>query len=242
MSTKRPLDILAENQAKKFKKLFEYNFYLNDKPEAISEDDKDPSAEEPTDAEPDLDSMEKDIESELGLDDTSGDIGGGEEEIPEPEIPQEEPPMEAPAPPIEEPATDEVEIDVTEIIKNTEDNNKNIMAAIQQMKQMQNQLQRMDNISNNISNLETQIQKVADEIKERNPTPNEKIEMRSLDSFPYNLKLSDFWGQNPNKFTGVETKEEGKPEEYVLKQSDIDNFSDSEIKKSFNDYEEEDIF
>lgn len=242
MNQKRPLDLLAEEKAKKFKKLFEYNFYLNDVETPISEDDE-PKPDSEAGDDIDLDSMENDLESDLGLD---GVEDGSSEEMPDMESPEaEQPPTPEPEPemppPMEEPATDEVEIDVTEIIKNTEDNNRNLKAALSQLKSLEVKLGKMDAIGSNMTNLELQLQKVADEIKKRNPTPNEKIEMRSMDSFPYNTKLSSFWGAHSDKFSSVPTKGE-KPEEYVLKQSDIDNFSERDIRKSFSEYDEEDIY
>jgi hypothetical protein len=51
---------------------------------------------------------------------------------------------------------------------------------------MTNQLKSMEAISNKIDGLEKELEK-------RAPTPEEKIEMRSLSSYPYNLKLTDFW-------------------------------------------------
>ena len=78
----------------------------------------------------------------------------------------------------------------------------------------------MDNVINKIDELEK-------EIERRNPTPVERLEMRSMDSFPYSIKLTDFWkdkeGYNPSE---VE-------EEYTLTQSDVDNFNEKEIRNSF---------
>ena len=44
----------------------------------------------------------------------------------------------------------------------------------------------MDQVINKIEDLEKEIEK-------RNPTPVEKLEMMSLDSFPYSVKLTDYW-------------------------------------------------
>jgi hypothetical protein len=85
----------------------------------------------------------------------------------------------------------------------------------------------MSTISNKIEDLEK-------EIERRNPTPVEKLEMRSLDSFPYNVKLSDFWAEKGDRYdTGAEPKE---PTEYVLTQQDIDDsYSESDIEDSFDE-------
>jgi hypothetical protein len=49
-----------------------------------------------------------------------------------------------------------------------------------------------------------------------------------MDSFPYSVKLTDFWADKE----GYQTKEE--EEEYTLRQSDVDNFDEREIKSSFD--------
>jgi hypothetical protein len=94
-------------------------------------------------------------------------------------------------------------------------------------------------LGQNIEVLDKKIKDVETEIVRRNPTPTEKIEMRSLDSFPYNIKLSDFWSDNADKLS-VEPEQE-KPKEYVLTKADVDDYSDSDIRKSFSEFEEEDI-
>jgi hypothetical protein len=75
------------------------------------------------------------------------------------------------------------------------------------------------------------------EVIQRNPTPTEKLNMRSMDSFPYSVKLTDFWAQKEGYDTGGEEEEK----EYVLTQDEIDNdYSETDIKSSFNiDKEEE---
>jgi hypothetical protein len=52
--------------------------------------------------------------------------------------------------------------------------------------------------------------------------------MRSMDSFPYSVKLTDFWKDKE----GYEATEENE-EEFVLKQSDVDNYNEKDIRKSF---------
>jgi hypothetical protein len=87
----------------------------------------------------------------------------------------------------------------------------------------------MDMITKKIDDLEHEVEK-------RNPTTVEKLEMRSLDSFPYNIKLSDFWAEKGERYdTGSEEK---KPEEYVLTQQDVDNdYIESDIEDSFDSNE-----
>ena len=106
---------------------------------------------------------------------------------------------------------------------------------------LEGQLSAIDGIGAKIDNLENELEK-------RAPTPEEKIEMRSLDSYPYNLKLTDFWKTQEGKYDVLNTdgEEEGKPEEYTLTADDVDaDYSESSVRTSLDDngedYEEEDI-
>jgi hypothetical protein len=79
----------------------------------------------------------------------------------------------------------------------------------------------MDGLVQKLNDLETKIEKY------REKTPEEKLELRSLDSGPYNQKLSDFF---TDKMGDMEKS--GK-NEYVLTTDEVQNFSPNEIKKTF---------
>jgi hypothetical protein len=65
----------------------------------------------------------------------------------------------------------------------------------------------------------------------RPKTPQEKLELRSLDSGPFNQKLSDF-------FTDKQEDFEKTGKEYVLTTDDVEQYSGNQIKDSFTDYED----
>jgi len=140
----------------------------------------------------------------------------------------------------------EVEVDVTDLVNTSNElktssieTNQKMADLIDKFTSLSDQITKMSQLGQNIEVLDKKIKDVETEIVRRNPTPTEKIEMRSLDSFPYNIKLSDFWSDNADKLA-VEP-EQAKPKEYVLTKADVDNYSDSDIKNSFNEFEEEDI-
>ena len=85
----------------------------------------------------------------------------------------------------------------------------------------------MDSIVSKLNDLEMKVEKY------RVKTPEEKLELRSLDSGPFNQKLSQFFEDKQD-----ELEKKGK-NEYVLTQDDVEEFSPNEIKKSFRDFEEE---
>ena len=152
-----------------------------------------------------------------------------------------EPPMEEP---IETPeASDEVEIDVTDLVKNTDEakaaadnSNKNTELLLQKLTNLEQKLASMDNVSAKIEELEKEMVK-------RNPTPVEKLEMQSLKSGPYTQKLSDYWADKEGAYDVMDKEKE---KEYVLTKQDVDSdYSDTNIKQSFSvkdeDYDEENI-
>ena len=59
-------------------------------------------------------------------------------------------------------------------------------------------------------------------------TPEEKLELRSLDSYPFNQKLSDFFEDKE------EDLEKTGKNEYILTSDEIEDYSPSEIKKTFS--------
>ena len=263
---------LLKEEAKRFKLLTEYSFYHEESvmsPSATPEkpvilggeleeaEDEEPKAgeeqeelgfdqaadmEDQTPPTPeDNQEMPAEPEGEEGNDiDFGAPAPEDNEEMPSPE---EEMPFEEPAP-----EDDDIEIDVTSLVDGTEDAKK---AAIKAMKVSKNsskelmdklsdleaRISRMDSVASKIENLEKEIVK-------RNPTPVEKLEMRSLSSYPYNIKLSDYWSDKEGSYDVMDKKEK----EYVLTKDDIDsNYSYSQIKDTFDKpledqgYEEEDI-
>jgi len=97
-----------------------------------------------------------------------------------------------------------------------------------QLSSLESKLGEMDQLVNKINSLETKF----DQFKPK--TPEEKLELRSLDSGPFNQKLSDFFVDKQE-----EMRQSGK-NEYVLTTDDVEEFSPDLVKTSFTDYEDED--
>jgi predicted nuclease with TOPRIM domain len=134
---------------------------------------------------------------------------------------------------------DEVELDVTQLVQGTEEAKASADLSTQKMEdllgkfdELEHKLSKMDLLNNKIDDLEHEVEK-------RNPTPIEKLEMRSFDSFPYNIKLSDYWSEKEEKYNALGSNDE----EYVLTQDDIDNeYNESNIKDTFEDDFDENNF
>tara|TARA_B110000211_G_scaffold222399_1_gene271041 strand:+ start:986 stop:1726 length:741 start_codon:yes stop_codon:yes gene_type:complete len=126
-----------------------------------------------------------------------------------------------------------VEVDVTDIVDKTEETktsvdgiNTKMDDLLSKLSDLESQIGGMDQVISKIDGLEKEIEK-------RNPTPVERLEMRSMNSFPYSVKLTDFWDEQE----GYDATEE--ETEYTLTQSDVDNFDQKEIRSSFNPKDEE---
>lgn len=133
----------------------------------------------------------------------------------------------------EEPKADEEgeEIDITDLVttqQEIKDKQDTYMDDIfKRLDDLQSKLDNMDDIMTKISNLEHKIDRY------RSKTPEEKLMLRSLDSYPYNQKLTDFFDDKKE-----EMEETGK-NEYILTTDEVENFSPNEIKKTFNIYDDE---
>ncbi len=240
---------LLKEELRKFRLLSEYSFYTG-------EDDSAKPIEEEDDLEPVGDDSEAadSVAADLGVDgenpgETTGEIGSDDMENmgSEPldgEVPPAEPAAPAPAP---QPATDDVEVDVTSLVKGSEEAkqaadtaSQNTSLLLKKFSELEHRVASMDSLSVKIDALEKEVVK-------RNPTPVEKLEMRSLSSFPYSLKLTDYWNEKEGPYDV--TGEGAKKKEYVLTKNDVDHgYSDSQVKQSFNvkpedinSFEEEDI-
>jgi hypothetical protein len=243
---------LLKEELNKFKLLSEYDFYQEKKelPEFkdlilgdIDEEDKVPSDLEPSND--DTESAANNVASELGVDDMDSESGDEEfsGDIPEPDA---EEPISEPEP-LPEPTNDDVEVDVTSLVKGSEEAkeaadsaSQNTELLLQKLTDLESRVANMDKITSKIEGLEKEIIK-------RNPSPVEKLEMRSLSSFPYSQKLTDYWADKEGAYDVMNNG--NKKKEYVLTKDDVDSdYSDSSIKKTFtagpedNDgYEEEEI-
>ena len=121
---------------------------------------------------------------------------------------------------------DSEELDITELVTTQKDMGQKQDQYFEQLfghlENLESKLGEMDQLMNKVNSLEEKLEKY------RPKTPQEKLELRSLDSGPYNQKLSDF-------FVDKETEmEKSGKNEYVLTTDDVQNFTPSEIKTSFS--------
>jgi hypothetical protein len=94
---------------------------------------------------------------------------------------------------------------------------------------LEGKLSAMDNIIDKLNNIETKIEKY------RIKTPEEKLELRTLDSGPFNQKLSQFFEDKE------EEMEMAGKNEYVLTPDEVESYSPNEIKRSFRNFDEDEM-
>lgn len=158
-----------------------------------------------------------------------------------PTEPLAEPPVDAATAP-EMDSTEEIDItdlvNMTKNIKKEIDDNKQDHGAV--LGQMDSIFTKLDDLESKLTQMDSVISKIdqlSSKIEEIKPkTPEEKLQMRSLDSYPFN--------QNPQQFFANkqgEMRSTGK-NEYVLTKDEIENYSNDTIRDTFNPQEEEDEF
>ena len=124
------------------------------------------------------------------------------------------------------------ELDITDLVdtqKTMADKQEEYFTSLfDQIKNMEEKLSEMDKLVSKIDSLETKFDKF------RPKSPQEKLELRSLDSGPFKQNLADFFDEKK-----VEMEKSGK-NEYVLTNDEVENFNPSDIENSFNQPMEDD--
>jgi hypothetical protein len=119
------------------------------------------------------------------------------------------------------------ELDITDLVdsqKTMADKQEEYFENLfNQIKTMEDKLSEMDTLVSKLDSLEAKVEKY------RPKTAQEKLELRSLDSGPFKQNLADFFKDKEG-----EMEMTGK-NEYVLTRDEVENFSPSEIEKTFNE-------
>jgi hypothetical protein len=117
------------------------------------------------------------------------------------------------------------ELDITDLV----DSQKNIEQKQEeyfnnlfgQLNDLTSKLGEMDKIMDKLNTLENKIEKY------REKTPQEKLELRTLDSYPFSQKLSQFFDDKK------EDLEKTGKHEYVLTTDEIEDMNVNDVKSSF---------
>ena len=122
------------------------------------------------------------------------------------------------------------ELEITDLVKSQKNVEKKqedyFNNLFKHLEDLEGKLANMDTIVNKLNDLEAKVEKY------RTKTPEERLELRTLDSGPFNQKLSQFFEDKQDEF-----EKTGK-NEYILTKDEVEDFSPSEIKKSFRNFEQ----
>ena len=213
---------LLNEELKRFNSIMEYTFNLGEKEELLfdSLEEQEEEVTDEVDELPEEPAMEEPAMDDLGEDPFGGDAPVEDEMAEEPameEMPSEE---------------GEVEVDVTDIVDKTEEAKAEAAGASSKIDDLLGKFSELEEKLTGMDQIITKMDELEQEVKDRNPSPTEKLSMRSMDSFPYSVKLTDFW----NDREGYDaTGEEDEEQEYTLTKKDIDDdYSEVDIRSSFN--------
>ena len=131
-------------------------------------------------------------------------------------------------PDVEKIEDEKKEIEVTDLVqgqKSVEEKQDEYFENLfSHLNDLESKLSAMDGIIEKLNDIETKIEKY------RIKTPEEKLELRTLDSGPFNQKLSQFFQDKED-----EMEMTGK-NEYILTPDEVESYSPNEIKRSFRDF------
>ena len=154
------------------------------------------------------------------------DATAGTEPIAEPIDVTSDPDVEK----LDDKGKDKEDLEITDLVKSQKNVEKKqeeyFEQLFTQLTNLEDRLGDMDNIVNKLNSLEAKVEKY------RTKSPEEKMELRSLDSGPFNQKLSTYFQDNEEKF-----EKQGK-DEYILTQDEVEDYSPSDVKKSFRNFED----
>jgi len=200
----------------------------------IMEQDAPPPAEDPLGDVPPPPAGDAAAPTDVPPPPPAGDMGG---DVPPP------PAGDMGTPPMDEAGMggDTEEMDITDLVNMT----KNIKNDLESNKQDNSAvINKMDDVFTKLNDLEgklAQMDQVMAKIDQLGATVEankpksevEKLEMRSLDSYPFNEKPQEFFAHKQG-----EMRASGK-NEYVLTKDDVENYAPDTLKSSFNSNEEQ---
>lgn len=140
----------------------------------------------------------------------------------------------------DEPEEEEDVIDVDDLTKAQEKTNDKVNSVGKDLGKVDARIEKLLGAIESLENMfDKNNQEIADlkaEFEKRNPTQTEKLNLRSLDSYPFKIKPTDYWkekGENSN-YSAYADNEEPTTQEYVITNDDVDDFNEREIADSFS--------
>ena len=134
------------------------------------------------------------------------------------------------------------EIDVTDIVKRADDAKGYAEKAVTTAEEGKNMIKDLMSKFETLQQSLGAIQTVKDEVTSikkdiQAQKPKERLELRSLDSYPFNVKLTDYWNDEKLKdnyeiVAGAESPD-GQVKAFKIEPSDATDYNSGDIKSSF---------
>lgn len=140
----------------------------------------------------------------------------------------------------EEEEEDDV-IDVDDLTKAQQKTNDKVNKVGRNLEDVDDKIVKMaqmiDSLENMIDSQNKDIMDLRKELIKRNPTQTEKLNLRSLDSYPFNVQPTDYWS-NINKeggnYEAYSDNNEPTTQEYEITNDDVDDYNEADIANSFD--------
>lgn len=135
--------------------------------------------------------------------------------------------------------SDEDVIDVDDVVKAQEKTNDKVNDVGRDIgtvdKRIEKLLGAIEAMQGVIDRNNAEIADLKQEFEKRNPTQTEKLNLRSLDSYPFNVRPTDYWRQKgiDSNYQAYADNYEPTTQEYTITNDDVDNIY-SNIDKTFN--------
>jgi hypothetical protein len=99
-------------------------------------------------------------------------------------------------------------------------------------------MQSLSNMEQMINNNNAEIAAFKQEFEKRNPTQTEKLNLRSLDSYPFNVNPKEYWSEKgidpTSNYEAEGDNDKSTTQEYVITNNDVDKFDNKTVEDSFN--------
>ena len=152
-------------------------------------------------------------------------------------------PMSTPAP--DDKDSDDVVIDVDDVVKAQEKTNDKVNDVGRDLGTVDRRIEKLlgalEDMQGVIDKNYAEIADLKNEFEKRNPTQTEKLNLRSLDSYPFNIRPTDYWKQKAmdGNYYAYADNDEPTTKEYTITNDDVRDVSD-DIANTF-DIPEDDI-
>ena len=127
------------------------------------------------------------------------------------------------------PEEDVEEIDVDDLVDSQEETEKKVTKLMHKFSGVADQMMSaVDALSSKIDASTEKLNKLEAEIQKRNPTPIEKLSMRTVGSYPFGQTVDQYWAdkEQTSNYSPASDNDGVDNPEYTITKNDIDNISD----------------